>query len=60
MFCIFLDASQAYKNNRIDAALKAALKPGKKCDGTFTFPTCTAPAFVPGNSYSGGTTVSYE
>ncbi|CAO0803355.1 unnamed protein product [Mucor circinelloides] len=57
---MFWDASQAYKNNRIDKALKTALKSGQKCDGSFTFPTCTAPAFVPGNSYSGGTTVSYN
>ncbi|KAI8639719.1 glycoside hydrolase superfamily [Parasitella parasitica] len=57
---MFWDASQAYKNNRIDASLKAALKPGKKCDGSFIYPTCTAPAFVFGNSYPGGSTVSYD
>ncbi|KAI9483725.1 MAG: class III chitinase [Benjaminiella poitrasii] len=57
---MFWDASQAYKNGRIDAALKNALKSGKKCDNSFTYPACSAPAWVSGNGYSGGSTVSYN
>lgn len=57
---MFWDASQAYKNGRIDAALKAGLKSGENCDGSFTYPACTAPAYQSGSSYSGGSTVSYK
>jgi chitinase len=56
----FIDASQAYKNGKIDATLKSALKSGEVCDNSFTFPTCTAPAYQSGGSYPGGTTVSYK
>ncbi|KAI8889800.1 carbohydrate-binding module family 5 protein [Backusella circina FSU 941] len=57
---MFWDASQAYKNGRIDAALKTTLKSGEVCDNSFTFPTCTAAAYKSGGSYPGGTTVSYK
>lgn len=57
---MFWDASQAHKNNRIDAAMKNGLKAGKKCDNSFIFPTCTAPAFAAGNIYTSGTTVSHK
>lgn len=57
---MFWDASQAYKNGRIDLALKNGLKAGKSCDGSFTFPVCTAPAFVQGNTYTASSTVSYN
>lgn len=57
---MFWDASQAYKNGRIDAALKTALKSGEKCDGSFTYPACSAAAYVSGTSYTAGTSVSYK
>lgn len=57
---MFWDASQAYKNGRIDQVLKNGLKSGKVCDGSFTYPVCTAPAFVQGNSYTASSTVSYN
>ncbi|KAI7891555.1 class III chitinase [Mucor mucedo] len=57
---MFWDASQAHKNNQIDAAMKNGMKSGKKCDNSFVYPTCTAPAFVAGNTYTNGATVSYK
>ncbi|KAI8979496.1 glycoside hydrolase superfamily [Mycotypha africana] len=57
---MFWDASQAYKNNRIDNTVKSALASGKRCDGGFTYPACTAPAYSAGTMYPGGTTVSYN
>ncbi|KAJ3556869.1 hypothetical protein NM688_g1787 [Phlebia brevispora] len=51
------DASQAYANSRYDLAIKNALQ---AAGGTgFTFPTCTAPAFVSNTAYTEGDTVSY-
>ncbi|RDB29076.1 Chitinase 1 [Hypsizygus marmoreus] len=51
------DASQAYANNRYDMAIKNALA---AAGGTgFTFPACSAPAWSAGNSYSGGSKVTY-
>ncbi|KAG6820775.1 hypothetical protein H0H93_012039 [Arthromyces matolae] len=51
------DASQAYANNRYDLAIKNSLV---AAGGTgFTFPTCSAPAWVAGN-YVGGSIVSYN
>lgn len=57
---MFWDASQAYKNGRIDAALKTALKSGEVCDNSFVYPACSAPAYVSGTSYTAGTSVSKE
>ncbi|KIM48366.1 carbohydrate-binding module family 5 protein [Hebeloma cylindrosporum] len=51
------DASQAYANNRYDSAIKNSLV---AAGGTgFTFPACTAPAFVPGTNYPAGSRVSF-
>ncbi|KAF8898407.1 class III chitinase [Infundibulicybe gibba] len=50
------DASQAYANNRFDKGIKDALT---AAGGTgFTFPACTAPAYVPGTNYPGASQVS--
>jgi chitinase len=57
---MFWDASQAYKNGRIDKALKTALKSGEVCDNSFTYPACSAPAYASGTSYTAGTSVSYN
>nr|VWO94118.1 Endochitinase 2 (EC (Chitinase 2) [Ganoderma boninense] len=52
------DASQAYVNNRFDLAAKNALV---AAGGTgFTFPACSAPAFVSGTAYTGNSQVSYN
>ncbi|PFH49204.1 carbohydrate-binding module family 5 protein [Amanita thiersii Skay4041] len=46
------DASQAYANNRYDKAIKDALV---AAGGTgFTFPSCSAPAWVSGQAYTQG------
>lgn len=68
------DASQAYgefyswseslppmflpsANNRYDASIKNSLV---AAGGTgFTFPSCSAPAFVAGTNYAGGSKVSF-
>ncbi|KAJ3490512.1 hypothetical protein NLI96_g1393 [Meripilus lineatus] len=51
------DASQAYVNGRYDLAIKNALS---AAGGTgFTFPACSAPAYVSGTGYQGGSQVSY-
>ncbi|KAK7694334.1 hypothetical protein QCA50_001517 [Cerrena zonata] len=51
------DASQAYANDRYDLAVKNALT---AAGGTgFTFPACSAPAFVSGTNYQGGSQVSF-
>ncbi|TFK41331.1 glycoside hydrolase family 18 protein [Crucibulum laeve] len=51
------DASQAYANNRIDKAIKNALS---AAGGTgFTFPACSAPAYIAGTNYAGGSQVSF-
>lgn len=45
-------------NNRYDLAIKNALV---AAGGTgFTFPACSAPAFVSGSAYTAGSQVSYE
>ncbi|KAF9452543.1 carbohydrate-binding module family 5 protein [Macrolepiota fuliginosa MF-IS2] len=50
------DASQAYANGRYDKTIKNALV---AAGGTgFTFPACSAPAWVSGNAYNGGSQVS--
>ncbi|KAF8531500.1 glycoside hydrolase superfamily [Gautieria morchelliformis] len=52
------DASQAFVNGRYDLAIKNALV---AAGGTgFTFPPCSAPAFVPGTNYVGGSQVSFN
>ncbi|KAL5535223.1 CHT2_2 [Sanghuangporus sanghuang] len=52
------DASQAVANDRFDVAIKNALT---AAGGTgFTFPPCSAPAFVSGTSYTGGSQVSFD
>jgi len=51
------DESQAYVNDRYDLAIKKALVAAGSTG--FTFPPCSAPAFVQGNAYTGGETVSY-
>ncbi|ETW87551.1 glycoside hydrolase family 18 protein [Heterobasidion irregulare TC 32-1] len=51
------DASQAYVNNRYDLAIKNTLT---AAGGTgFSFPTCSAPAWSSGNTYTEGSQVSY-
>ncbi|CDO70253.1 hypothetical protein BN946_scf184942.g53 [Trametes cinnabarina] len=52
------DASQAYVNGRYDLAAKNALV---AAGGTgFTFPACSAQAYVKGSNYPGSTQVSYN
>ena len=52
------DMSQAYANDRYDVSIKNALT---AAGGTgFTFPPCSAPAFVQGQSYTGGSQVSFD
>ncbi|KAF9648538.1 class III chitinase [Thelephora ganbajun] len=52
------DASQAYVNGRYDLGIKNALK---AAGGTgFTYPTCSAPAYVSGQPYTAGQQVSYN
>lgn len=52
------DASQAYANGRYDVSIKNALT---AAGGTgFTFPACSVPAFVQGQSYTGGSQVSFD
>ncbi|KAF8640643.1 hypothetical protein AX17_000300 [Amanita inopinata Kibby_2008] len=51
------DASQAFANGRYDLAIKNALA---AAGGTgFIYPSCSAPAYVSGSSYPGGSKVSY-
>lgn len=51
------DASQAYANSRYDLSIKNALT---AAGGTgFTFPACTAAAYVPGSAYVANSQVSY-
>ncbi|KAI0094559.1 glycoside hydrolase family 18 protein [Irpex rosettiformis] len=51
------DASQAYANGRYDLGIKNALS---AAGGTgFTFPACSAPAYVAGSAYTGGSQVTY-
>ena len=50
---MYWDASQAYANTRFDLTIKNALT---VAGGTgFTYPPCSATAYVLGQSYSGGT-----
>jgi chitodextrinase len=52
------DASQAWANGRYDAAMKAALV---AAGGTgFTYPACSAPAWVSGTGYPAGSQVTYN
>jgi len=51
------DASQAYANNRYDLAIKNALVAAGGVG--FTFPPCSAPAFVSGTDYASGSQVSF-
>ncbi|GAW04728.1 carbohydrate-binding module family 5 protein [Lentinula edodes] len=52
------DESQAYVNDRYDLGIKNALV---AAGGTgFTFPACSAPTYVAGTAYSGGSKVSYD
>ncbi len=45
-------------NGRYDVAIKNALS---AAGGTgFTFPSCSAPAFVSGTNYAGGSQVSFD
>ncbi|KAF8887966.1 glycoside hydrolase superfamily [Gymnopilus junonius] len=51
------DESQAYANNRFDLAIKNALT---AAGGTgFTYPACTASAWVAGTSYTAGSQANY-
>ncbi|KIK71335.1 carbohydrate-binding module family 5 protein [Collybiopsis luxurians FD-317 M1] len=51
------DESQAWANDRYDLGIKNALV---AAGGTgFTFPACSAPAYVSGQSYTGGSQVSF-
>ncbi|THV06084.1 glycoside hydrolase family 18 protein [Dendrothele bispora CBS 962.96] len=52
------DASQAVANDNYDESIKSALT---AAGGTgFEFPPCSAPAFVAGTNYPGGSIVSFE
>ncbi|KIJ04741.1 chitinase [Paxillus involutus ATCC 200175] len=51
------DASQAYANNRYDLMIKNALVATGSTG--FIYPPCSAPAFVSGQAYTGGSQVSY-
>ncbi|KAJ3777575.1 glycoside hydrolase family 18 protein [Lentinula raphanica] len=52
------DESQAFVNDRYDLGIKQALV---AAGGTgFTFPPCSAPAYVAGTSYTGGSKVSFD
>ncbi|KAF7965602.1 hypothetical protein HWV62_42675 [Athelia sp. TMB] len=51
------DASQAYANSRYDLGIKNALVAAGATG--FTYPACSAPAYVSGTDYSGGAQVSY-
>jgi len=54
---MYWDASQAYNNGRFDQSVKNSLVAG---GGTgFTYPACSAPAYVAGSSYTAGSQVSY-
>ncbi|EGN97801.1 glycoside hydrolase family 18 protein [Serpula lacrymans var. lacrymans S7.3] len=52
------DASQAYDNDRYDLGIKNALVAAGATG--FTYPACTAPAYVSGSDYTGGSQVSYN
>ncbi|THH32105.1 hypothetical protein EUX98_g2083 [Antrodiella citrinella] len=52
------DASQAYVNGRYDLGIKNALSAAGGIG--FTYPACTAPAFVAGANYQGGSQVSFD
>ncbi|KAJ4499044.1 glycoside hydrolase family 18 protein [Lentinula lateritia] len=55
---VMLWYGQAYVNDRYDLGIKNALV---AAGGTgFTFPACSAPAYVAGTAYSGGSKVSYD
>ncbi|KAJ3893703.1 class III chitinase, partial [Lentinula edodes] len=55
---VMLWYDQAYVNDRYDLGIKNALV---AAGGTgFTFPACSAPAYVAGTAYSGGSKVSYD
>ncbi|KAF8922277.1 class III chitinase [Mucidula mucida] len=52
------DASQAYVNGRYDLSIKNALV---AAGGTgFPFPACSAPTYVSGGAYTGGSQVSFD
>ncbi|KAF9036504.1 class III chitinase [Hymenopellis radicata] len=52
------DASQAYANGRYDLSIKNALV---AAGGTgFPFPACSAPTYVSGGAYTGGSQVSFD
>ncbi|KAF9073813.1 glycoside hydrolase family 18 protein [Rhodocollybia butyracea] len=52
------DESQAFANDRYDLAIKNALVAAGSTG--FTFPPCTAPAYVSGMNYEGGSLVSFD
>ncbi|KAH7098575.1 glycoside hydrolase [Auriculariales sp. MPI-PUGE-AT-0066] len=55
---MYWDASQAYNNARFDSAIKNSLT---AAGGTgFTYPACSAPAYVSGTSYTQGSQVTYD
>ncbi|KAH8549729.1 class III chitinase [Umbelopsis sp. PMI_123] len=54
------DASQAYANSRYDVSSKSALTAKGSCSGTFTYPACSAPAYVSGSTYTANSQVSYN
>ncbi|KAF8559335.1 glycoside hydrolase family 18 protein [Imleria badia] len=51
------DASQEYANDRYDLAIKQALSATGSTG--FTYPACSAAAYVSGQAYTAGDTVSY-
>lgn len=54
---VFMIVFSPIANNRYDLAIKNALA---AAGGTgFTYPACSAPAYVSGQGYSGGSQVSY-
>ncbi|KAH9945621.1 class III chitinase [Amylocystis lapponica] len=52
------DASQAYTNGRYDLGIKKALQAAGSTG--FTYPACSAEAYVKGNDYAGSSKVTYN
>ncbi|KAG2188067.1 hypothetical protein INT44_000818 [Umbelopsis vinacea] len=57
---MFWDASQAYANGRYDVSAKSAITAHGTCSGTFTYPACSAAAYVSGTTYNANSKVSYN
>ncbi|KAI9277836.1 glycoside hydrolase superfamily [Sporodiniella umbellata] len=56
---MFWDVSQAHGNNKFGHFLKKGLTLGSNCKGDFEYPFCTAPSYVNGQGYSGGSSARW-